>query len=291
MTTAAPLVLSSTQQHWLTELQVPAPFVLPFVVKPPKQIRSAAALRTDSQSNSNTKLPEPVSTISARAALQQAMGSAVELRLRGDESKAPLLSTEPGVHVDVTKIGLTELEQYANQCQACALHRTRHQAVVGSGQTQHPDWMVISTAPSSNEEVAGLPMQGKSGELFSAQMQSIGINSESQLYLTQLIKCRSQTTPEQEYLHACFSLLKRQIELIKPQRLLLLGSTATQLFLQKDLSDGIRGRVHQWQSESGTLPVVASFHPASILLRPQLKALVWTDLLLMRSLMKGGLSI
>src|SRR5699024_3171576 len=106
-----------------------------------------------------------------------------------------------------------------DQCQACELHEQRAQAVVGAGQAQQPDWMVISTAPSSNEEMAGLPMQGKSGELFAAQMQSIGIDQAAQLYVTQLLKCRSATKPQAEHIAACQQILWRQIDLIQPRRL------------------------------------------------------------------------
>lgn len=284
MMTAAPLVLNSVQQHWLTELRVAAPFVMPFVAQTEAKATIENAAKPVATSSDAVSTASP---INARQALQQALGENV--RLRGMEDLGPEVKDPPPKrseqYVELAQISVSQLADYANQCQSCALHSTRHQAVVGAGQTHKPEWMVISTAPSSNEELVGLPMQGKSGELFAAQMQSIGIKMEQQLYVTQLIKCRSQTTPEAAYLDACFALLKRQIELIQPQRLLLLGSKSCQLFLQSDALEKLRGQVHQWQDQAMRLPTVVSYHPASILLRPQLKAVVWKDLLLMRSLM------
>lgn len=287
MMTAAPLVLNSVQQRWLTELHVAAPFVMPFVVKETIKVAeanmTAASIVTTSETTTNNQSPT-----TAREALQQALGTSI--RLRGIQNSDAAEQEQPAQqpaqqHIELAAASVSELSDYANQCRSCELHSTRHQAVVGAGKTHKPEWMVISTAPSSNEELVGLPMQGKSGELFAAQMQSIGIQVEQQLYLTQLIKCRSHSAPELEQLEACFALLKRQIELIQPKRLLLLGSKSCQLFLQNDALEALRGKVHQWQGQAAHLPTVVSYHPASILLRPQLKAVVWKDVLLMKSLM------
>lgn len=191
--------------------------------------------------------------------------------------------------VDLASMSLLQLQAHVEQCQSCDLHEQRMQTVWGAGQTQQPEWFVISTAPSSHEELAGLPMQAKSGELFAAQMQSIGLDLAQQLFLTQLLKCHTTSkTFSAEYLQACKGVLFKQIALIQPKRLLLLGSKAAAMFLGEAHSfEALRGQLQRWQSPAGReLPVVVSYHPSSLLLRPQLKGQAWQDLLLMQHAMQ-----
>lgn len=286
------LTLSTLQQRWLSELQVAGPFIAPYKAK---VVSTTAPQQNKTVAPVEIKTAEPM--ISARQALNDSLAA-----LRPDSTPAaqakstvpavtpPATAPKPVVRYvasDLQRLDLSALQHFADQCQACELHEQRAQAVVGAGQTQQPDWMVISTAPSSNEEMAGLPMQGKSGELFAAQMQSIGIDQAAQLYVTQLLKCRSATKPQAEHIAACQQILWRQIDLIQPRRLLLLGAKAATLFLGDQVPfEALRGQVHQWRNPSNDqpLPVVVSYHPASILLRPQLKAQSWGDLLLCRQL-------
>lgn len=285
MNMTAPLVLSSVQQQWLAELQIPAPFLAS--LNPKKEASHLVA----SPIAEPTK--EPESMLSIRAALQEALGDQVVLRTQSSTEPSASPELEPptqAITQSLESIPLQQLQQYADQCQNCELAATRQQAVVGTGQQVAPQWMVISTSPSSHEELAALPMQGKSGELFWSQMQTIGIHSLEQIYLTQLIKCRADKATQAEHIAACQAILWRQIELIQPQRLLLLGSKAAQLFLPSDQPfDTLRGQVHSWSNSKGVqLPTVVSYHPSSLLLRPQLKALVWNDLLLMQQQMHAA---
>lgn len=271
----ASLTLSPIQQCWLQEMQVAAPFIAPYraISKPPISNTTVAS--------------KPQTLIPARQVLKDSL---VLRKPEVSEGAPPAVKITPIVNeqnINIAKMDLKQLQVFANQCQACELHEFRTQAVAGSGQTAQPDWFVISTAPSSNEEIEGLPMQGKSGELFQAQMHSIGVDIPQQMYLTQLLKCRSDTTAKEEHLQACHTILLRQIELIQPKRLLLLGSKAAALFLGNSLAfEALRGHIHQWSDKNERqVPVIVSYHPSSILLRPQLKAQSWHDLLLMRSLL------
>lgn len=288
-----PLTLSVLQQGWLQEIQVAAPFIAPY--KAAKELNPTTAVQAvavATTGNSTSTTTSSMTAVSARQALSDS------LALLRPEPKNPGVratvmvkditpSADLALPADMSQMNLAQLHSYANQCQACDLHEQRVQAVVGAGQKHNPDWFVISTAPSSNEELEGLPMQGKSGELFAAQMHSVGINISQQLYMTQLLKCKSTSAVQSDYIQACQNILKQQIQLIQPKRLLLLGSKAAALFLGEQTPfEALRGQVRQWQDSNGqSVPVVVSYHPSSILLRPQLKAQSWADLLLMKSLM------
>lgn len=289
---SAPLTLSVLQQSWLHEIQVAAPFVAPYRIKNQtvavQSTRTVAVNTVAATGDDNTE----ATAVSARQALSDSLAllRPEPKNPRVIEAVTPEKITAPAAVVlpsDIANMNLVQLQSYANQCQACNLHEQRVQAVLGAGQEQNPDWFVISTAPSSNEELEGLPMQGKSGELFVAQMRSVGIDVAQQLYLTQLLKCRSAMAAQADFIQACQTILKQQIQLVQPKRLLLLGSKAAALFLGDQIPfETLRGQVHQWQDPQGqSLPVVVSYHPSSVLLRPQLKAQSWTDLLLMQRLM------
>lgn len=281
----APLVLSTLQQQWLLEMQVAAPFLAPYREK----INRSVAAPVASTAIAKTTAPRPATNLSKdlRASLVPAETSARQPSLKSDDVLAAAPVVEKAPVKALAQMTLEQLAAFSQQCDLCELHTSRVQAVFGAGQTQQPDWFVVSTAPSSNEELEGLPMQGKSGELFAAQLHSIGIDPTQQLYMTQLLKCRADSKTQTDYIQACQGLLWRQIALIQPRRLLLLGSKAAMLFLGEAASfEALRGKVHQWQEPSSgrQLPVVVSYHPSSILLRPQLKAQSWSDLLLCKQL-------
>lgn len=278
--TITPLQLTALQQAWLRELQVATPFLLshtkkPIDVSPPASVSSGDSFSTSIESKP-ALMPQE-----ARAALHNQLGLKKEETVL-EKTDRPTVVNLPSVD----QLNLLQLQQYAEQCTACDLHVQRQRAVVGAGEENTPDWMVISIAPSSNEEMAGLPMQGKSGQLFAHQLQSIAIPPSTTFYITQLLKCRSPQHANFEYIQACQRILWRQIELIRPRHLLLLGEeTAAVFFGQAAHFDQLRGQVQTWTSPWGSVPAVVTYDPVALLLRPQDKIKVWADLLLMQSLL------
>ncbi len=180
------------------------------------------------------------------------------------------------------------LAEHIAACQACDLHAGRSQTVFGTGAEQSPEWMVIGEAPGELDDKVGLPLQGRPGVLLQAMLASIGVLPESAVFFTNLIKCRplGNRTPKSEEIAACTPYLQRQITILKPRRILVLGKLAAQALLGIDSElEQLRGQVHHLRSEAGQdIPLVATYHPASLLLRPQHKADAWQDLNLARSI-------
>ncbi|KAA0888625.1 uracil-DNA glycosylase [Pusillimonas sp. ANT_WB101] len=173
-------------------------------------------------------------------------------------------------------------------CKACDLHHGRSQAVFGAGMAQSPDWLVVGEAPGDYDDREGVPFQGKAGVLLQAMLASIGIPPDSPIFFTNLVKCRplGNRPPAPEEIEACMPYLQRQITLLKPGRILVLGRVAAQSVLGSEAElDALRGQVHRFISETGQeIPVVVTHHPASLLMRPQHKADVWQDLNLAKAL-------
>ncbi|HEY9280813.1 MAG TPA: uracil-DNA glycosylase [Eoetvoesiella sp.] len=175
-----------------------------------------------------------------------------------------------------------ELEAHVASCQACSLFGGRSQTVFGAGATDQVDWLIIGEAPGEHDDRLGVPFQGKAGELLRAMLGCVGLGPESSVFYTNLIKCRPRgnRAPRPEEIAACMPYLQRQIALLKPQRILVLGRLAAQALLGDESNfEQLRGRTHIFHSETGAdIPVVATYHPASLLSRPQHKANAWRDL-------------
>lgn len=173
-------------------------------------------------------------------------------------------------------------------CKACDLHLGRSQAVFGAGMAQSPDWLVVGEAPGDYDDREGVPFQGKAGILLQAMLASIGIPPDSPIFFTNLVKCRplGNRPPAPEEIAACMPYLQRQIALLKPARILVLGRVAAQSVLGSEAElDDLRGQVHRFASETGQeIPVIVTHHPASLLMRPQHKPDVWQDLNLAKAL-------
>ncbi|WP_442592798.1 uracil-DNA glycosylase [Parapusillimonas sp. JC17] len=206
---------------------------------------------------------------------------------RAPQAAAPAAETPP-VRAEVAG-DWDGLREQVVSCQGCALHSVRGRAVFGSGDVQAPQLMVIGEAPGGSDDRAGLPFQGKAGILLQAMLAAAGLDGATAFY-TNLVKCRplGNRPPTAEEVQACMPYLQRQISLAKPRHILALGNWAAQALLGTEGElDALRGAVHVIRSETGEeTSVVASYHPAALLLRPQHKADAWRDLALLRSLVR-----
>lgn len=181
------------------------------------------------------------------------------------------------------------LQAHIAACQVCDLHSGRSQTVFGTGVVQSPAWLIVGEAPGELDDREGLPFQGRPGVLLQAMLASIGVAPETEVFFTNLVKCRplGNRTPEPQEIAACMPYLQRQIALLQPRRILALGKLAAQALLGVDTElEQLRGQVHYVHSETGQrIPLVATYHPASLLLRPQHKADAWVDLNLARAML------
>lgn len=184
---------------------------------------------------------------------------------------------------DVERADLSALQPQVTGCTACALSSSRQHAVFGTGPEQ-AEWMVVGEAPGEQEDVQALPFVGPSGQLLTEMLRAIGVNRETDVFLSNVIKCRppGNRHPRPEEVEACKPFLLRQIQLVKPRRLLVVGRLAAQVLLGSGANlNALRGHIHAFDDGQGrSVPLVVSFHPAYLLRSPQEKARAWQDLLL-----------
>ena len=169
------------------------------------------------------------------------------------------------------------LAQEVIDCTKCILHQTRTQTVFGVGD-EHAQWMFIGEAPGLDEDRKGEPFVGRAGQLLTKMLKAIGFE-RSEVYIANVIKCRppDNRNPRLEEIVQCLSYLHRQIQLVQPEIIVLLGGVAaTSLLKEQTPVSRLRGQIHR--IESTEAPVIVTYHPAYLLRSPNQKAAAWEDL-------------
>ena len=209
-------------------------------------------------------------------------------------------ATQPiDVHEPVTSIATDramigrmdwpELVQCIETCNACGLCAQRKQAVPGVGDRK-AGWLFIGEGPGAEEDARGEPFVGQAGKLLDAMLLSIGLRRGDNVFIANAVKCRppGNRTPSEAEMAACFPYLKRQIELVQPQLIVLLGRTAVGAVLGESASlASLRGRTLSYRLENREIPVIVTYHPAYLLRNLPDKAKAWEDLCRARALMRG----
>ena len=195
--------------------------------------------------------------------------------------RAPASENDPA-----GSLGWAELEQAVGDCRRCNLCDGRNRTVFGCGD-HDADWMVVGEAPGAEEDRQGEPFVGAAGQMLNAMLKAAGFSRE-QVFIANTLKCRPPRNrdPHVDELAACRPYLERQIALVRPRLLLVVGRVAAQALLGTDAPMArLRGRVHQLPGYD--MPLVATYHPAYLLRSPGEKRRAWQDLLLARSLTTG----
>ncbi|HEX4052300.1 MAG TPA: uracil-DNA glycosylase [Steroidobacteraceae bacterium] len=162
-------------------------------------------------------------------------------------------------------------------CRQCGLCEGRTQTVFGVGNTA-ADVLVVGEAPGAEEDRQGEPFVGRAGRLLNGMLLAIGRPRES-VYIANILKCRppGNRDPSAAEVASCLPYLHRQIELLSPRLILVVGRIAAQSLLATDTSIGrLRGRLHRYGA-AGT-PLVVTYHPAYLLRSPGEKRRAWADL-------------
>lgn len=181
---------------------------------------------------------------------------------------------------------MSELAQHCNQCHRCELGNTRTHAVIGRGNLQAPI-MIVGEAPGQNEDETGLPFVGRSGQLLDKILDSVKLDTEKDVYICNIIKCRppDNRVPTSKEVAACKPYILEQIRLVNPKIILLTGATSVKsLTGDKRGMKQIRGTWIEWEGRL-CMPI---FHPAFLLRNPAReqgspKWLMWQDIQAVRA--------
>lgn len=168
---------------------------------------------------------------------------------------------------------LTELYAEMQACQRCPRYQSRSKAITGEGTTE-VKLLIITDAPSAEDDLSGLPMSGEPGQLLDKMLGAIGLNRDA-VYLSLLTRCHAPEPPEKEAVDTCLPFLLKEIMLVAPKVICAMGPLTAQKLLHtsKPLSQ-LRGRFHDFQG----IPLIPTFSPEFLLKNPEMKKATWMDL-------------
>ena len=188
-----------------------------------------------------------------------------------DESQRVTLS-DIGSVAEIEK--WEDLEKSIIGCKKCKLCNNRTNIVFADG-NKNANVMLIGEGPGADEDKQGVPFVGKAGQLMNKAFEGLGIDRKK-LYIANIVKCRppNNRVPEEDEARACLDYLRNQVILVKPQIIVLMGSTALQNILGKEYK--ITASRGHWIEKKGIM-YMPTWHPAALLRDENKKIDFWRD--------------
>jgi uracil-DNA glycosylase family 4 len=164
--------------------------------------------------------------------------------------------TLPSPHAD----HLEKLSLKVQVCTLCKLSRTRNNSVAGEGSSS-PKVMLVGEAPGNREDLEGRPFVGYAGRILDSALNKAGIK-RSEIFITNVVKCRppNNRRPQKDEILACRRYLDKQISLMSPKIICILGSTAYRSILGGKSIVADRGKIVKKEGKKYFLTI----HPASV---------------------------
>lgn len=162
---------------------------------------------------------------------------------------------------------LDSVRESAMKCERCDLSKTRDNVIFGQGPVR-PSLMFVGEPPGKSENRFGKPLCGRAGHRFDNMLGKIKLKRE-EVYVANVICCRPSDefgrtrVPEMREIVQCSGYLLRQLRLVRPKVLVLLGKTAANVLLGRKLKtlEGYRDAWHDWDG----IPTRVTYHPSYIM--------------------------
>ena len=172
---------------------------------------------------------------------------------------------------------MTELEtvrQNVIECTKCDLCGTRKNSVPGKGNFQS-DVIFVGEAPGRNEDQQGEPFVGVAGKRLTLALENAGISRDS-IYITNVVKCRppNNRVPSVLERNTCKEYLQKEISIIKPKIICILGNTAFNSILGGSEITKYRGKLVRKDQQIYFLTV----HPAATIYNQELIDVLKSDI-------------
>ena len=173
-----------------------------------------------------------------------------------------------------------ELRENCLNCRKCELCETRHNVVVGVGNTS-ARVMFIGEGPGENEDLQGEPFVGRGGKLLDKMLNAVDLDRHENIYIANIVKCRPphNRDPKPEEQELCLDWLRNQVKLIRPKIIVCLGRISAQKLIKPDLKIT---KEHGMFFRKGNVLMMPMFHPAAILRNPNQKPAAFDDFLKLR---------
>ena len=169
---------------------------------------------------------------------------------------------------------LETIRQNVIECTKCELSKTRTKSVPGKGNFQS-DVIFVGEAPGKNEDEKGEPFIGIAGKKLSIALEEAGISRED-IYITNIVKCRppKNRVPKTIERETCQEYLKKEISIIKPKIICVLGNTAFNSLLGGSEIIKFRGKLVKKDNQLYFLTI----HPAATIYNQELISVLKKDI-------------
>jgi DNA polymerase len=170
---------------------------------------------------------------------------------------------------------LADIRKDIGDCKLCGLCEGRTQIVHSEGDAK-ARLMFVGEAPGADEDAQGRPFVGRAGQLLTKIIEAIGLKRE-EVFIGNINRCRPPGNRQPTLIEAsaCRPFLLREIQVIRPKVIVVMGNTACQNLL--DTKVGISKLRGEFQNYFG-VKVMPTFHPAYLLRDPAKKREVWEDM-------------
>ena len=174
---------------------------------------------------------------------------------------------------------LNELKLQINSINDCSLKDNSKKIVLGDGNINSPI-MLVGEAPGVEEDNLGLTFLGDVGDLLKKMLMAINIKKEN-IYSTYAVNFRppEDQKPTSTEIKRYSHFLQKQISIIKPKIIILMGSSAMESLtgLNSKISTE-RGKWKEVIVKNTTYNVIITFNPSYLLRVPENKKYSWEDL-------------
>lgn len=162
------------------------------------------------------------------------------------------------------------------KCLKCRLGQTRKNSVFGEGKID-ADIMFISEGPGEDEDKTGRPFVGKAGQLLTKIIENGMKMPREEVYIANIVKCRppANRDPLPDEAEQCIGYLKKQIEIINPKVIIILGKIAARYLLGIDESI-TKARENSYSYHNAK--VFVTYHPSALLRNESYKRPLWEDI-------------
>lgn len=170
--------------------------------------------------------------------------------------------------------------EIGKDCTRCKLSKLGRSQVVNSVGNFNAELMFVGEAPGADEDRLGEPFVGRAGQLLTDIIKAIGMTRE-QVFIGNINRCRppGNRAPELDESVVCKPFLFREVAVVRPKVIVVLGATAAQNLLETKVPIGkLRGHFHDYLG----VKVMPTFHPAYLLRDPHKKREVWEDMKMVR---------
>jgi|TARA_B110000914_G_C15443268_1_gene437171 uracil-DNA glycosylase family 4 len=178
---------------------------------------------------------------------------------------------------------LQDLKDSISKIKNCELKKASTNIVFSDGNPE-AKIMIIGEGPGANEDLEGVPFIGRTGELLDKMLLSINLDRDN-VYISNVVNYRppDNRNPTNEEIVRYLPFLVKHIEIINPQILILLGSTALNAIIDNNKTiSNVRGKWIEKKIGICNTSVIVSFHPAFLMRQPDQKKLSWLDLKMIR---------